>query len=59
MEKSAVLPTLASDPPVNPAHAQPLPPFRGADEMRKYVAEQRGTPLIRVGSIWMFGSGNW
>ncbi len=28
------------------------------DEMRRYLEEQRGKPLIRVGAGYMFGSGN-
>lgn len=28
------------------------------DEMRAYSEQQRGNPLFRVGSGWMFGSGN-
>lgn len=29
-----------------------------AEEMRAYYEQCRGMPLVKVGSTWLFGSGN-
>lgn len=54
------VPAIAVTPPAGSADELPLSTPRGVEQMRRYVAEQRGQALIRVRpGLYMFGSGNW